>query len=419
MKKIGNELVLTLPAARCEELSLSVSDRRDALLEFIFGSKLDRILGEEQRLGSDPMLVLASGFLDRGKLVNGEQTWVFGWYGLWMTTGDYSGFYTKSLVGAPMYRGHIGHEEWHEPPCSIVWAGMRSELSGLGGGFGGVDEPAVIFYPKADETKLRSSLRHAMIMGTMERDFPMSLRHPTGLEFDEQTQRILKVRHPKRTSLDFVRNQGTEEAAAEKMMALSAGQNIETGEQAMRYQFETIEAMLADKDVQRVIAEETTKGVSAALSKPEKVEEIVLSAPAEVVLKHRGLIGYVKVDEIVEKISPEQVEQLLSSRPEVMEQALSAQKHLEDRKAEVLSAMRAHGVQHKLPEMALNAAIATADLSSLTKEQGIAKIDAALSACGLKCSGGSQGESERPEHQDGESVRRSVVSRAASAVLGR
>ncbi len=240
---------------------------QEALLETFFGGRKEKILA----LDPNPMFLLDTNILEKGPLKNGLQTWIFGWYGIWLTTERFVTEMAPRLIGATVDRGHNEAGGWDRMVGNVVWAGMAS-LAGNRWNLGDLNgTPSEVTYLKPNFPEIREAVRIAEAQGTLDREFCKSLR--VRLDADE-TMEVKKFKDEKSWGVDFVREGGVKGAGAKRAVML----NHNEGDGAM-LTFNSNEEMLAHPDVKKMIGER----VEAEMGNPDRMKRIVLSAPIEMV----------------------------------------------------------------------------------------------------------------------------------------
>jgi len=285
-------------------------EKRDELLKKCFGSRLEAV----RAVDSEPMLVLATELLDRGEMVAGEQRWVFGWYKIWVTTSQWLTDIAPKLRGGSTDKGHIDPWMWEPAAGSLVWVGLASTVRGLDDPAG---TPSAVIYVKPTYEAVREAVRIASAQGTMRREFPLSLR--MFMEADPDTMQVRKHVNPEDWGLDLVRFGGVKTAKVREAMLLN---DRREGGGEMELHFDSIAAMLADKDVRAEIAAQAER----LAAEPERVKRIALSCPVEVLQGREDLkpyFGRQTREEVIGSLKPEEMKVVLTGKPELLKVAMA------------------------------------------------------------------------------------------------
>lgn len=307
---------LTLDGGKAYALSsYSLAQDREAALTRLRSQVGSGMMDTVLSLDPEPMILKAVDLLDETDSVNGERTWLWGYWKFQVSQSVLLSKLAPAMKAAAGYRGHLPSGEHKDSVIRTLWFGLDPETNSLS---------AIVYVSRRDE-QLRAGILEAIAFNVLEREYRLSLA-PRDLTFDKNDpNRIIDfgdASAKKEISLDLVRYTGTKAARMKSAVLLSAEEADEAdytiqlpgkGGRKMRYEFESIADLMKDPDVQLSVDREVEKRLAALTG--EQLGKVLSAAPLDQIKGLPAVKPYFErptKEEVLKTLSAEDVKAALS-----------------------------------------------------------------------------------------------------------
>ena len=302
-------------AASVYALAGSADSQVAELRRIVGDSIIDRVL----KFDPQPMIMKAVDILDEGDMKNGLRTWIWGRWGFYLTQTTLQTKLAPVLKLAPGYRGHMSSGDHQDAVLRTLWCDLDSSTGKL----------TAIVHVLPRDMNLRAAIAEAVEMGTVEREYRLSLA-PRELTFDKTDSNMIigfgDVHQQKEMSLDLVRYTGTKAARMKTAMMLNADDtdNKDTvrGGRAMEFAFKSLDELRNSDVVQMVVDQEVNKKLNT-LSADQQMK-VLSGVPVETLLKHEAVKPFATRqtrEEVLKSLSADELKGALSANTELMRAA--------------------------------------------------------------------------------------------------